>query len=576
MPNMSLPLLVTLESPTDLKKLNRRQLPQVASEIRQLILETTNQNGGHLGSGLGVVELTIALHYLFDSPNDQIVWDVGHQSYPHKILTGRRREFATIKLPHGLSGFPTRIESEHDSFGVGHSSTAISAATGLAIAKRLQNKSSLTITVVGDASLTGGLSLEGLNHLADLNENVLIIVNINDISIDPHQGKVAKSALYQKFIAGFGLELENQGQPIDGHNFAELLKHLNQIKKSALTKPKTRVLLVKTVKGQGYQPAIDSPTEYHGVKAGFLDQKNTSRPKTVIQDWSDVAGQTLYQLMKKDSKIVVICPAMASRSGLQTIMTDFPERFFDPGIVEQHALTLAAGLAANNLKPFVVIASTFLQRAYDQLVHDICLQKLPVTLLIDRTGESCDGPTHSGILDLQFLSGLPHLEVIAPCSSPELSLAIKHAHRQNHAPVAIRFPKIKVAASADSTTNTSQITHLQPFYHVKTILESTSTTAHLKVAWLYFGKTQSSTVRDQITLYHQKFETDPQTKIIDLYHCQFLKPFPEIDFAQNIFPHYDYLITTEDGVTEGGGFGARVAQAAAKHHYSGQLINLGL
>lgn len=461
-------MLENILSSTDLKKININQLPELCSEIREKLLTTVMDNGGHLASNLGVVELTVALHYVFDDV-DKIVWDVGHQAYVHKLLTGREKEFATLRKKDGISGFPTIEESIYDVFGVGHASTAISAGLGIAKARDIQNHSFDVVAVVGDGSLTGGLSYEGLNSIGDT--KMFIVLNDNNMAIDKNVGsatknlsKVRVSKKYlrlkkntKKFLSKLpliGKPLLKMGTkmvrnirlkklhniyfenfniryigPVNGHDVKELIFYLREIKNN-IDKP--TVLHVITKKGKGYLPAENEPNKFHGISS-----KNALSSITM----SKIIGSTLCDLAVDNPKITVITAAMADGTGTADFRTKFPDKFFDVGIAEEHAVTFSAGLAVQGMKPYVAIYSTFLQRAYDQIIHDVCLQNLPVTFCIDRAGfVGEDGQTHQGLFDICFLSSIPNIKILAPSSSKQLKQILIWSATQ-YSPIAIRYPK---------------------------------------------------------------------------------------------------------------------------------------
>ncbi len=461
-------MLENILSSTDLKKININQLPELCSEIREKLLTTVMDNGGHLASNLGVVELTVALHYVFDDV-DKIVWDVGHQAYVHKLLTGREKEFATLRKKDGISGFPTIEESIYDVFGVGHASTAISAGLGIAKARDIQNHSFDVVAVVGDGSLTGGLSYEGLNSIGDT--KMFIVLNDNNMAIDKNVGsatknlsKVRVSKKYlrlkkntKKFLSKLpliGKPLLKMGTkmvrnirlkklhniyfenfniryigPVNGHDVKELIFYLREIKNN-IDKP--TVLHVITKKGKGYLPAENEPNKFHGISS-----KNALSSITM----SKIVGSTLCDLAVDNPKITVITAAMADGTGTADFRTKFPDKFFDVGIAEEHAVTFSAGLAVQGMKPYVAIYSTFLQRAYDQIIHDVCLQNLPVTFCIDRAGfVGEDGQTHQGLFDICFLSSIPNIKILAPSSSKQLKQILIWSATQ-YSPIAIRYPK---------------------------------------------------------------------------------------------------------------------------------------
>ncbi|MBK5274320.1 MAG: 1-deoxy-D-xylulose-5-phosphate synthase [Desulfuromonadales bacterium] len=471
-------LLELINNPADLKKLSPEQLPVLAEEVRQFLLETVSNTGGHLGSNLGTVELSIALHYCFDSPNDKIIWDVGHQAYTHKILTGRRDRFHTQRQYKGLSGFPKRCESEHDAFGVGHASTSISAALGMAVAADLGGTRNHSIAVIGDGSLTGGMAFEALNQAGHLKKNLIVILNDNEMSISKNVG--AFSAFISRKMTGryyrdlkkemqgllgsipaigtdilhFARRAENSLKgfltpgalfealgfdylgPLDGHDLPQLVEVFNNI--NQLDGP--LLVHVMTTKGKGYKPAEDKPSKYHGV--GVFDvATGKGAPKADAPSYTDVFGKTLVEMAEQDPKIVAITAAMPDGTGLNPFAERFPQRFFDVGIAEQHGMTFAAGLAADGFRPVTAIYSSFVQRAYDQVFHDICLQNLPVTIAMDRAGlVGDDGPTHHGVFDISYLRHLPGLTMMAPKDENELRHMLKTAVYSG-VPMALRYPR---------------------------------------------------------------------------------------------------------------------------------------
>ncbi|MBU0615408.1 MAG: 1-deoxy-D-xylulose-5-phosphate synthase [Nanoarchaeota archaeon] len=466
-----------INEPKDLRVLTKEQLKSLAQELRDKIISTVAKTGGHLASNLGVVELTIAMHYVFDSPTDKIVWDVGHQSYTHKLLTGRKEQFDTLRQYKGLAGFPKREESLHDAFNTGHSSTSISAALGIAKARDLKKEDYSVIAVIGDGALTGGMSFEGLNQAGHMKSNLIVVLNDNERSIgpnvgalssylqkmvtDPHYHDNRKKALgLIKMLPKFGakaakaiFDLEETMRaftttpgllfkelgfkyygPVNGHNLGEMIRSFENIKQI-----KGPVLLhVMTKKGHGYKPAEDNKTRFHGI-GSFNVENGEVEDKGVT--FTNALSDSLIKLAKKDEKIVAITAAMASGTGLDKFAEIFPDRFFDVGIAEQHAVTFAAGLASNGMRPVVAIYSTFLQRAYDQIVHDVCMQNLPVVFAIDRAGlVGDDGPTHHGAYDLSFLRNIPNLTIMAPKDEKELGSMLKAA-LEAKGPVAIRYPR---------------------------------------------------------------------------------------------------------------------------------------
>ena len=473
-------LLSQIQSPEDLKKLDKKLLPQLAEELRRMIVSTVASNGGHLGSSLGVVELTLALHRVFESPRDRIVWDVGHQAYAHKLLTGRQDRFASLRQLNGLSGFPKRSESCHDAFDVGHSSTSISAALGMAAAGDILGEANKIVAVIGDGSLTAGMAFEGLNHAGGLKQKLVVILNDNEMSISPNVGALS-SFLSRKmtseafirfkketehllgYVPGIGRDLVNLAKraeeslksfmtpgmlfegfgfdyfgPLDGHNIEELTETLYNV-----AQIKGPVLLhVLTKKGKGYLPAEQNPPKFHGIGPFNADtgEPGGSKPGSAAS-YTKVFGQTLCTLAEGDKRVVAITAAMAEGTGLKPFSEKFPDRFFDVGIAEQHAVTFSAGLASRGMRPVVTIYSTFMQRAYDQVLHDVCLQNLPVTFAMDRGGlVGADGPTHHGVFDLSFLRHIPNLTFAVPRDERELQSIMKTAAEAD-GPFAYRYPR---------------------------------------------------------------------------------------------------------------------------------------
>ena len=471
------PLLAKIQSPAELKKLDKKQLPLLAEELREKIVSTVAENGGHLGSSLGVVELTIALHRVFDSPKDKIIWDVGHQAYAHKLLTGRQNQFGTLRQINGISGFPKRAESDHDVFGVGHSSTSISASLGMAAANDILEQDNKVVAVIGDGSLTAGMAFEGLNHAGHLKQKLVVILNDNEMSISPNVGALS-SFLSRKmtsdtfirfkketenllsYVPGIGRDLVNLAKraeeslksfmtpgmlfegfgfdyfgPLDGHNLEELTETLHNV-----AQIKGPVLLhVLTKKGKGYEPAEQNPPKFHGV--GPFDSQTGDVKGGKSVSYTSVFSETLVKLAEEDPRIVAITAAMTEGTGLKAFSEKFPERFYDVGIAEQHAVTFAAGLSCQGMRPVVAIYSTFLQRAYDQVVHDVCLQNLPVTFAMDRGGlVGADGPTHHGVFDLSFLRHVPNMVFAVPRNEVELQRIMKTAS-QFEGPFAYRYPR---------------------------------------------------------------------------------------------------------------------------------------
>ena len=476
---MAEPILDTLTSTDQIRSLDYRQLKQLAGELREDIISTVSQNGGHLASSLGVVELTIALHRVYDTPKDKLVWDVGHQAYAHKLLTGRREQFSTLRQLDGISGFPKRCESDFDCFDVGHSSTSISAALGMAAARDASGGDERIVAIIGDGSLTAGLAFEGLNHSGHLKKNMVVILNDNEMSISPNVGAVSSflsrklsSALFVRFkretenflsnVPGIGKDLLQFAQrveesvkgfmtpgmlfegfgfdyygPIDGHNLEDLVETLENV-----SKLKGPVLVhVATRKGRGYPPAESKPSLFHGVGPFDRETGKVLESKGGEASYTGIFGSTLVELAEKDERIVAVTAAMKAGTGLKAFAERFPERFFDVGIAEQHAVTFAAGMACRDLRPVVTIYSTFLQRAYDNVLHDVCLQNLPVIFALDRGGlVGADGPTHHGVFDLSFLRHIPNLTLAVPRDENQLRRLLLTATRHN-GPFALRYPR---------------------------------------------------------------------------------------------------------------------------------------
>ena len=473
-PETEFKLLAHIDSPADLRRLSVDELPQLAAEVRRFLIETVSETGGHLAPGLGTVELTIALHYLFDTPDDRLVWDIGHQAYPHKILTGRRDRLTTIRQYGGLSGFLKRSESEYDCFGAGHSSTSVSAALGMAVAAAREKSGREVVAIIGDGALTAGMALEALNNAGDIDANLLVILNDNEMSISPNVGalsnylaRILSGRTYtsvregSKTVLGTLPPVKNLARrweehmkgmvmpstlfeelgfyyigPIDGHDLPTLLSTLRNLK--AMQGP--RFLHVITQKGKGYEPAEGDPCVYHGVSP-FDPNTGKIEKKASSKTYTSVFGDWLCDMAERDERLVGITPAMREGSGLVAFSQRFPDRYFDVGIAEQHAMTFAAGLACEGAKPVVAIYSTFLQRAYDQLIHDVCIQNLDVTLAIDRAGlVGADGATHAGAFDHTFLRCVPNMVVMAPANEAECRDMLYTAF-QHPGPAAVRYPR---------------------------------------------------------------------------------------------------------------------------------------
>ena len=477
MPNT--PLLDTIHYPADLRKLEKKQLTQLASELREELVDAVSFTGGHLGAGLGVVELTIAIHYLFNTPDDRLIWDVGHQAYPHKILTGRRNKIRTLRQGGGLSGFTKRAESQYDPFGTAHSSTSISAGLGMAVARDLEGKNNSIISVIGDGAMSAGMAYEAMNNAGAMDSRLIVILNDNDMSIAPPVGamssylakllsgkkyigfrnffkkisdkfpgklkqRIGQAEEYLRGMAVGGTLFEEMGffyvGSVDGHSFDQLLPVLENVKNSTHEGP--FLIHAITQKGKGYQPAEDSKDKYHGVTKFNVATGEQSKSSSNKPSYTNVFGETLAAHAQQDNKIVAVTGAMPSGTGINIFQKQFPKRTFDVGIAEQHAVTFAAGLATEGYKPYAAIYSTFLQRAYDQVVHDVAIQSLPVRFAIDRAGlVGADGPTHAGSFDITYLATLPNFVVMAASDEAELVRMINTSVDINDRPCAFRYPR---------------------------------------------------------------------------------------------------------------------------------------
>ena len=477
MPNT--PLLDTILYPADLRKLEKKQLTQLALELREELVDAVSFTGGHLGAGLGVVELTIAIHYLFNTPDDRLIWDVGHQAYPHKILTGRRNKIRTLRQGGGLSGFTKRAESQYDPFGAAHSSTSISAGLGMAVARDLEGKNNSIISVIGDGAMSAGMAYEAMNNAGAMDSRLIVILNDNDMSIAPPVGamssylakllsgkkyigfrnffkkisdkfpgklkqRIGQAEEYLRGMAVGGTLFEEMGffyvGSVDGHSFDQLLPVLENVKNSTHEGP--FLIHAITQKGKGYQPAEDSKDKYHGVTKFNVATGEQSKSSSNKPSYTNVFGETLAAHAQQDNKIVAVTGAMPSGTGINIFQKQFPKRTFDVGIAEQHAVTFAAGLATEGYKPYAAIYSTFLQRAYDQVVHDVAIQSLPVRFAIDRAGlVGADGPTHAGSFDITYLATLPNFVVMAASDEAELVRMINTSVDINDRPCAFRYPR---------------------------------------------------------------------------------------------------------------------------------------
>ena len=554
-------LLENISNPSDLRKLNPDQLTQLAKELRDFIIDIVSTKEGHLGASLGVVEITIALHYLFDTPNDLLVWDVGHQAYGHKILTGRKDVFHTNRQLGGISGFPKRSESKFDTFGVGHSSTSISAALGMAIASNLKGETEKQhIAVIGDASIASGMAFEALNHAGVSNANLLIILNDNAIGIDPSVGalkeyltkvKTDKRLAVQNNIIK-ALNFDYSG-PIDGHDLPKVLSELERLK--SVKGPK--FLHVITTKGKGLQQAEEDQVTYHAPgKFDKISGERVKKEESLYTKYQDVFGKTIVELAEKNDKIVGITPAMLTGSSLKLMMEKFPKRTFDVGIAEQHAVTLAAGMATQGLIPFCNIYSTFLQRAYDQVMHDVALQNLPVIFCLDRAGlVGEDGATHHGVFDLAYLNCIPNLIIFAPRNEIELRNILYTAQLGLKNPIAIRYPRGRG----------NIIDWKQPFEKIEigkgVQLKKGSKTAVLSVGTIAKNVSEAiHLMKDSAGIAH--------------FDMRFIKPLDEA-LLHHIFKSHKTIFTVEDGTIKGG-FGSSVLEFSSEYRYQNSVKIIGI
>jgi len=552
------PILPTIQFSSDLKSKTLEQLQQLADEIRRFIIDVVSVNGGHLGASLGVVELTIALHYVFDTPIDKLVWDVGHQAYVHKILTGRKADFETNRQKNGLSGFPKISESEYDAFGVGHSSTSISAALGMAIASKLKKKDDIQhIAVIGDASIASGMAFEALNHAGVTNANLIVVLNDNAIGIDPSVGAL-KSYLMQvkqgenpksnNMIKSLNFKYVG---PIDGHDLKSLIHELQRLK----AKSGPQFLHITTTKGKGLKQAEENQVLYHAP--GKFDKITGDLLENNIQKFTkyqDVFGLTLLELAQQNSKIFAITPAMPTGSSLKYMMDEFPERAIDVGIAEQHAVTLAAGISLSGFTVFCAIYSTFLQRAYDQLIHDVALQNIPVIFCIDRAGlVGEDGATHQGVFDIAYLQAIPNLTILAPKDAVELRQALFTLQHNNTKPVAIRYPR------GYSSVEKWKV----PFETID--LSKIQSIKEGKKAAIFSTGTILENVLEALS-----FDTDH----FAVHHFLQIKPLNDTEIVE-LIKDFETIITVEEGVIKGG-FGSVINQIILANNINIKVINLGV
>ncbi len=590
------PLLDIIDTPQDLRRLEKKQLPQVAAELREFLLDSVGKTGGHFASNLGAVELTVALHYVYDTPEDHLVWDVGHQSYPHKILTGRKNQMHTMRQYGGLAGFPKRSESEYDAFGVGHSSTSIGAALGMAVADKQLGNNRRSVAIIGDGAMTAGQAFEALNCAGDMDVDLLVILNDNEMSISPNVGALPKylasnvvrdmhgllstikaqsSKVLDKLPGAMELaqkvenkiktlagEAEHAKQslslfenfgfrytgPVDGHNVENLVDVLKDLR----GRKGPQLLHVITKKGNGYKFAENDPVKYHAVaKLPSEVPVPEVKPAAAQPTYTQVFGQWLCNQAAADERLVAITPAMREGSGLVEFEQQFPDRYFDVGIAEQHAVTFAGGLACEGIKPVVAIYSTFLQRAYDQLVHDVALQNLPVLFAIDRAGiVGADGPTHAGLYDLSFLRCVPNMIIAAPSDENECRLLLSTCYQAN-SPSAVRYPRgTGTGATVSDGLETVEIG--------KGIIRRKGE----KIAVIAFGSmvAPSLTAADKLN-----------ATVADM---RFVKPIDE-ELIVSLARSHDYIVTAEENAEQGGA-GSAVLEVLAKHGICKPVLLLGV
>jgi 1-deoxy-D-xylulose-5-phosphate synthase len=577
-------LLKTINQPSELRALERRQLSELAAELREYLIDTVSKTGGHLSSNLGTVELTVALHYVFDTPKDRLVWDVGHQTYSHKILTGRREQMATLRQYHGLAGFPRREESEYDTFGTAHSSTSISAALGMAVAARARDDNRRNVAIIGDGAMTAGIALEALNNAGTMDANLLVILNDNDMSISENVGalnnylaRLLSGRMYsaarrasEKVLGKVPpvLELARRAEehmkgmvmpgtlfeefgfnyigPIDGHDLDVLVATLTNLSK--LDGP--QFLHIVTRKGKGYEPAEEDAILYHGV--GKFDPTVGIVPKPAGKPaYTKIFGDWLCDMAAREERLIAITPAMREGSGLVRFSQEYPDRYFDVGIAEQHALTFAAGLACEGMKPVVAIYSTFLQRAYDQLIHDICIQNLDVTFAIDRAGlVGADGPTHHGSFDLCYLRCLPNMVVMTPGDENECRQMLYTAFHLK-GPVAVRYPR----GAGPGVVAEDEMSEMP-------VGKGEIRRQGRRFAILAFG--------GPLTAALQAAEGLDAT----VANMRFVKPLDE-DLLRSLAESHEFLVTVEENVVDGGAGGA-VLEALQRMRIASKVLQLGL
>ena len=579
------PLLESIDSPADLRKLSVNNLPAVADELREFIIQSVAKTGGHLSAGLGTVELTLALHYVYNTPDDKLIWDVGHQSYPHKIITGRRDRMHTIRQHGGLAGFPNRDESPYDTFGVGHSSTSISAALGMSIAARQAGKKQKTVAVIGDGAMTAGMAFEALNHAGDTDADMLVILNDNEMSISPnvgalskHLAKILSGKVYSTVRSGSkrvmqhlpnvwelakrteehvkgmvvpGTLFEELGihyfGPVDGHDIPTLITMLQNLKHQ----PGPRLLHIVTKKGKGFKPAEDNPCLYHGLGSFDPETGNKLDQSSDKPTYTQIFSDWVCDMAEQDERLAAITPAMREGSGLVEFSKRFPTRYHDVGIAEQHAVTLAAGMACEKIKPVVAIYSTFLQRAYDQLIHDVALQNLPVLFAIDRAGlVGADGPTHSGSFDFSYMRCIPNLLIMAPANENECRQML-YTGFQHDGPAAVRYPR-----GQGPGTDIQQDMSALPIGKAEIVRTGKD------IAILAFGSmlTPALEAADEL-----------DATVINM---RFVKPL-DTELLQQTGKKYRLLMTIEENAVSGGA-GSGVNEYLLSQNIHADIINLGL
>ncbi len=584
MPDTQFSLLETISSPDDVRNTPEAQLPQLADELRKFVIQSVAQTGGHLAAGLGTVELTLALHYVYNTPEDKLIWDVGHQSYPHKIITGRRERMNTIRQHEGLSGFPKRDESPYDTFGVGHSSTSISAALGMSIAARMRGSQQKTVAIIGDGAMSAGMAFEALNHGGDTDTDLLVILNDNEMSISPnvgalskHLSKIMSGKVYSTMRSGSKRVLEkismwdlaqrteehvkgmvmpgtlfeelgfNYYGPVDGHDIPTLITMLQNLR----VQSGPLLLHVITQKGRGYKPAEDNPCLYHGI--GSFDPETGDKLDTSSgkPTYTQVFSDWVCDMATKDDRLVAITPAMREGSGLVAFSEQFADRYHDVGIAEQHAVTLAAGMACERAKPVVAIYSTFLQRAYDQLIHDVAIQNLPILFAIDRAGlVGADGPTHAGNLDLSYLRCVPNMLIMTPSDENECRQMLTTGYQHN-GPAAVRYPRGQGPG-----------VEIDKKFKVIEIAKAEIRRQGQKIALLAFGSMLSEAL-----IAAEKIDAT-------VINMRFVKPL-DTEMLQSIANDHETIVTIEENVIAGGA-GSGVNEWLLANKLNNHVINLGL